>query len=88
MMKQQQIPQTDSIEELARFWDTHDITDFEDNLEEVTEPVFVRAPEATVTIRFPKQEMETIKRLAQARGIGHRTLIRLWVLEKLKVSLG
>jgi hypothetical protein len=31
------IPQTDSIEELARFWDAHDLTDFEDELEEVTE---------------------------------------------------
>ena len=34
------IPQTDSIQELADFWDTHDLTDFEDELEEVTEPVF------------------------------------------------
>ena len=32
------IPETDSIRELASFWDTHDLTDFEDQLEEVTEP--------------------------------------------------
>ena len=37
-----EIPSTDSVEELARFWDTHDATDFEDEVEEVTEPVFVR----------------------------------------------
>ena len=41
-MNHQQIPDTDSIEELARFWDTHDLTDFEDQLEEVSGPVFVR----------------------------------------------
>ena len=29
------IPQTDSIQELARFWQHHDIIDFEDDLEEV-----------------------------------------------------
>lgn len=85
-MKQQGIPQTDSIEALAQFWDTHDLTDFEDELEEVAEPVFERAPETTVTIHFPPQEMEAIKRLAKAQGIGHRTLIRQWVLEKLYVS--
>ena len=34
------IPKTDSIQELAHFWDTHDLTDFEDELEEVSEPVF------------------------------------------------
>jgi hypothetical protein len=36
------IPQNDSIEELAKFWDTHDITDFEEELEEVSEPGFDR----------------------------------------------
>lgn len=34
------IPKTDSIAELAKFWDPHDLTDFEDQLEEVTAPVF------------------------------------------------
>lgn len=36
-MSSREIPETDSIEELARFWDTHDLTDFEEELEEVTE---------------------------------------------------
>jgi hypothetical protein len=39
----EQLPQTNSIRELARFWDTHDLTAFEDQLEEITEPVFRRA---------------------------------------------
>lgn len=41
-MSKTKIPQTDSIDELARFWDTHDLTDFEDELEEVQETVFQR----------------------------------------------
>lgn len=41
-MSTPEIPSTDFIEEFARFWDTHDATDFEDEVEEVTEPVFVR----------------------------------------------
>jgi hypothetical protein len=36
------LTKNDSIHELAQFWDTHDLTDFEDELEEVTEPVFER----------------------------------------------
>ena len=39
-MKNRNIPETDSIQELAHFWDTHDLTDFEDELEEVNEPIF------------------------------------------------
>lgn len=38
------IPETDSIEALAEFWDTHDVTDLEDDLEEVNVRVFVRGP--------------------------------------------
>lgn len=49
-----EIPQTDSIQELAEFWDSHDLTDFEEELEEVTEPVFER--ETAVTIRLPARK--------------------------------
>ena len=31
------LPQTDSIQELANFWDTHEVNDFEDELDEVRE---------------------------------------------------
>ncbi len=78
------IPQTDSIQELARFWDTHEITDFEDQLEVVEEPVFQR--EAMVNIRLEPQEAELIKSLAESRGMHQADLIREWVLEKLAVS--
>ena len=42
-MNDSEIPNTESIKELAEFWDTHDLTDFEDQLEEVKEPVFHQA---------------------------------------------
>ncbi|HEX5442977.1 MAG TPA: hypothetical protein VFW87_04070, partial [Pirellulales bacterium] len=42
------LPTTDSIRELASFWDTHDLTDFDDEFEEVTEPVFERRSAAPV----------------------------------------
>jgi hypothetical protein len=41
-MTGENLPTTDSIEELATFWDVHDLTDFEDQLEEVTDCVFER----------------------------------------------
>lgn len=48
-MNREIIPQTDSIKKLAEFWDSHDLTDFEEQLEEVTEKVFERQ-EALVQI--------------------------------------
>jgi len=41
-MKKSNLPKTDSVQKLAEFWDTHDLTDFEDQLEETPKPVFVR----------------------------------------------
>jgi predicted DNA binding CopG/RHH family protein len=83
-MNTPKIPHTDSIAELARFWDTHDLTDFEDELEEVSAPIFERHTEETVTIHLPTEEVEAVKRLAQAKGIGHTALIQEWVREKLQ----
>ena len=37
------IPTTDSIQELATFWQHHYLTDFENELEEIPGPVFRRA---------------------------------------------
>ncbi len=48
-MNVNKILQTDSIQEFADFWDTHDLTDFDAELEEVDEPVFDR--QTTVTVR-------------------------------------
>ena len=39
-MTTSRLPQTDSVQELANFWDTHDVTEFEAELEEVDERVF------------------------------------------------
>ena len=80
VMKLKKIPKIDSIQELARFWDTHDLTDFEDDLQEVTEPIFRR--EALIRIRLPQNKLEDIKVIAKSRGIEYTELIQQWVTEK------
>jgi len=80
------IPQIDSIEELARFWDTHDITDFEDELEEVEEPVFDGRTQAVMRIRLPSEQIEALKRIARSRGMDEADLVKEWLNEKLRVG--
>ncbi|MEK7832443.1 MAG: hypothetical protein AAB401_15235 [Acidobacteriota bacterium] len=61
-MGDKKIIQTDSIQELAQFWDTHDLTDFEEELEEVLEPVF----ELGVKVSFESQfSQEPFRRLSR-----------------------
>ncbi|MBI4673781.1 MAG: hypothetical protein HY741_19205 [Chloroflexi bacterium] len=82
-MSKTKIPQTDSVEELARFWDTHDLTDYEDEVEEVPEPVFERKGGAILQVPLQPKEAEAVKRIAESKGIAQTTLIRQWVLEKI-----
>ncbi len=83
-MNPQKLPQTDSIQGLAQFWDTHDLADFEAELEEADEPIFERA--TTVTLRLESGEVEAVKRIAESQGVADVDLIRQWVLEKISRS--
>ena len=74
-MKQRGIPDTDSIRELAEFWDTHDVTDFNGELEEVKEPVFERNRERVVEVHLRPSEAAAVKRLARCKGIASADLI-------------
>ncbi len=80
-MKKSKLPKTDSIQELAEFWDTHDLTDFEGELEEVAEPVFVSGGAIKVHLESP--QAEAVQQMAQAKGVSREELIHGWVLEKL-----
>jgi predicted DNA binding CopG/RHH family protein len=83
-MKKQPLPQTDSIEELAHFWDTHDLTEFEEDLEEVLEPVFER--NTAVTIHLQPEEAKIVQKMASSQGVPDTDLIHQWVREKLQVA--
>jgi hypothetical protein len=85
-MKTRKLPDTDSIKALARFWDTHDLTDYGDPLEEVVEPVFVR--ETPIQLSLGTNEAKAVTELAQAKGISREELIREWVFQKLAPKRG
>ena len=80
-MKKSKIPKTDSIQKLAEFWNTHDLTDFEDELQEVAEPVFARPK--TIKVPLESGEVELVEQMAQAKGVSREELIHAWVLQKI-----
>lgn len=77
------IPATDSIRELAEFWDTHDLAEFADQLEEVGAPVFARRTTSGVTVPLSAEERRALREIAASRGVDEAALIRTWVQEKL-----
>ena len=83
-MSRKNIPKTDSIQELAHFWDTHDLTDVEDELEEVSEPVFELGTQLLVPLE--PRELEALNVLAKSRDTSPANLIREWLIERLEAS--
>jgi hypothetical protein len=79
-MTKSKLPKTDSIKRLAQFWDSHDLTDFEADLEEVTEPVFVRR--TAISVPLEALEAQAVERIARAKGVSPQELVRAWVLQK------
>ena len=79
-MKKSRLPKTDSIKKLAEFWDSHDLTDFEEELEEVPAPVFVHR--SAIMVPLKAKEAEAVQRMAQAKGVSREELVRTWVLQK------
>ena len=83
-MSTSRLPQTDSIQELANFWDTHDVTDLESELEEVGERVFER--DTDITIQLPTDDASAVRAMARSRGVGESELLREWVLDRLRAT--
>ena len=80
-MKKSIPPSTISVQELAEFWDTHSLADFEEQLEEVTEPVFVR--DAGVKVPLDERQTKAVEKMAKAKGVSREELIRGWIVQKL-----
>jgi predicted DNA binding CopG/RHH family protein len=81
--RKQAIPEFASREEEAKFWDTHDMSDYWDELE----PVRLKTSKNLsrgITIRFDEETLRQLRKYAHQRGIGPTTLARMWILEQLQ----
>ena len=83
IIRRQRLPDTDSVEELARFWDNHDLTDFGHDLHEVSEPVFVRAKGPSLSIQLQPAEAQHLKKIARSKGVQETTVLWQWITERL-----
>jgi hypothetical protein len=74
-----------SVQEEAEFWDSHNFTDFLDELK----PVKVRVSQNLSHIthmRFDEQTFADVETEANKKKISARNLIRMWVMERLSES--
>ncbi len=79
----EKIPTFKNYEEEAAFWDTHNVTDFLDELEPVKVNV-TKSLSSAISVRFPADVLEELRAVADENGVGPTTLIRMWVIERLR----
>ena len=77
------IPTFTNREEEARFWETHSISDFQDELKPV-KARFAKNLSEGITIRFDHSTLNELREVAHDKGVGPTTLARMWILEQLK----
>lgn len=73
---------TGSLQEIAEFWDTHDLADYWDQ----TEPAefeFDREARHRYLVAVDPELLMRIQKVARGRGLKTESLINLWLQERL-----
>lgn len=84
MTKKSKIPEFKTIQEEAAFWDAHDFLDFEAEFKPAQ--VHFAKKERPVTVRFDRNSLTQLTQAAREKGMATTTLIRMWVMERLKAA--
>ena len=87
MKKNSRIPNFKNIQEEADFWDTHEITDFEDETKNVDIVFDLKKPRDDVlVVRLQKKLRDRLENIARNKGLNISTLARMWLIEKLHAN--
>jgi predicted DNA binding CopG/RHH family protein len=77
------IPTFISREEEAKFWETHSVSEFTEELKPV-KVHFAKNLSTGITIRFDQSALNKLRKIAHHKGLGPTTLARMWILENLQ----
>ncbi len=77
------IPDFASREEMAEWFDTHDMADYWDELKPV-KVRFAKKLSEGLNIRLDPETLTKLREVAHEKGIGPTTLARVWIMEHLR----
>lgn len=71
-------------EQVAEFWETHDSTDYVDQMEEADVQVEVPEDYRVISLRLDAKDIESVKTIARKKGVPYTVLLRMWIKERLQ----
>ncbi len=84
MEKEMKIPKFKNLEEMAKFWDNHDITDFENQLIEVKEPIFEKMESRIISLMLGSDQYDKLKKIADQKKLNTISLVNEWVTKQIE----
>ena len=79
------IPEFANRQEMAEWFDTHDMADYWDELKPV-KVRFAKNLSEGLHIRLDSENLLKLREQARKKGIGPSTLARMWILEHLNAG--
>ena len=76
------IPKFKKDEEAARFWETHSFRDYQNDTKDAA-IVFIKKPKRAITIRLDPEDIKSVEKIAQRKGLNYTSLLRMWIREHL-----
>ena len=74
-----------TYEEESKWWDTHDLGDYWDQMKEVDMVFELDKPrDETLIVRLQKNFKDRLEKVARRKGLNVSTLARMWLMEKLQ----
>jgi predicted DNA binding CopG/RHH family protein len=73
--RKRKLPSFKSDSAERKFWGRHSVEEFHDELEDLDVQIRPARTEQ-IALRLYKNDLETLKKLAKRRGVGHTTLAR------------
>lgn len=80
--KPKPIPPFKTLEEEAKFWNTHDTSGL-GKIHLLKLPVIEKEKDQVFTLRLQRSVKESLDKIAQRIGINTSTLARMWLIERL-----
>jgi predicted DNA binding CopG/RHH family protein len=88
MKKLKKIPKFKNLDEVQKFWATHDSTDYIDH-SDVELGFFpeLKPASKTISIRLPESLLEAVKVLANKRDVPYQSMMKVLLAEKIREEL-
>ena len=83
--KKSLIPSFLNREEEAKWWETHNLADIQGELKTVRAR-FAKNLSEGIHVRLDSDTLDTLRKKANKKGVGPTTLVRMWIIEQLRVA--